>query len=215
MTPPRRKPVVGLVGAVGAGKSAAAAGLTRLGGRVVDCDRIGHRLLDTPEVRDALAARWGGRVRTPAGGIDRKAVGAIVFADPAERAALEAVMFPAIRRRAEEDLAAADADPAASFGVLDAAVMLEAGWHDACTRLIYLDAPRPVRVARVLARSGWSADELARREAAQWPADRKKTYADAVVTNAGSVADLHAELARLVAGWGWVPAAPGPPEDRP
>ena len=205
------KPVLGLIGAIGAGKSTAAAVLARLGGRVIDCDQIGHRVLDTPKVHAELVTRWGDSVVTPTGAINRRAVGEIVFGNPVERAALEAIVFPAIRLQAEAEMAAAASDPAIWFTVLDAAVLLEAGWHDACSQIIYLDAPHPVRAARVLARSGWTQAELDRREAAQWPAETKRRYADAVVTNTGTAAALHTELARLIAGWGWGP--PRPPED--
>lgn len=197
------KPVLGLIGAIGAGKSAAAAGLGAVGAAVVDCDKLGHAVLESTAVVRHLHARWGDTVLRPDGSIDRRAVAGIVFADPAERLALEAVMFPAIGARAAEAVALAHADPVVRFVVLDAAVLLEAGWHDACTRIVYVDAPYPIRLDRLRARSGWTAADLTAREAAQWPADRKMAAADAVVSNTGSVADLHARLASLVTGWGW------------
>src|SRR5438477_8015865 len=92
--PGRRKPVIGLVGGVGAGKSAAAAAMARRGGAVVDGDRLGHEALELPEVKRQLVARWGGRVLKPDGTANRRAIAGVVFADPAELKALEAVVFP-------------------------------------------------------------------------------------------------------------------------
>lgn len=195
-----KKLTVGLIGAIGAGKSAAAAALARLGGAVIDADAVGHAALELPAVRDALAARWGD-VFKPDGRVDRRQVADIVFRDPAERAALEAVVYPHIRRMCEEAMSAAQADPTKAFVVLDAAVLIEAGWTDVCDKLIYVDAPRDVRLARVAARSGWTAADLAAREAAQLPADEKKTHAHAVLTNATTPAALAADLGRVLHAW--------------
>src|SRR5204863_99428 len=78
------------------------------------------------------------------------------FADPAELKALEAMVFPHIGRRAREEIERAQADPAVRFVVLDAAVMLEAGWAGACDRVVFVEAPREARVARLAARSRWT-----------------------------------------------------------
>ncbi|QDU21508.1 Dephospho-CoA kinase [Urbifossiella limnaea] len=114
-------------------------------------------------------------------------------------------MLPYIRVRAEAALAAAQADPAARFVVLDAAVMLEAGWDGVCDKVVYVDAPREQRLARVAARSGWSEEELAAREAAQWPAERKMAAAHAVVVNDAGPEELGRRLDELLRHWG-IPA---------
>jgi dephospho-CoA kinase len=118
------KPVVGLIGAIGGGKSTAARCFAARGGFVIDADALGHEALRRPEVVAALVARWGGGVRKPDGSLDRRAIGKIVFADPAERSALEALVFPHIGKRAVEEIARGIADPTARFVVLDAAVLL-------------------------------------------------------------------------------------------
>jgi dephospho-CoA kinase len=204
-----RKPVIGLIGGIGAGKSLAAAALARRGGAVVDGDKLGHEVLKRPDVLARLVDRWGPGVVRPDGTPDRRAIAGIVFADPAERRALEEIVFPGIGRLARERIAGAQADPAARFVVLDAAVMLEAGWSDPCDRIIYVDAPHDLRFRRLAARSGWAAGDLAAREAAQMPAAEKIARADAVVVNDGTPDELQARLDRLLSGWD-VPAGPGP-----
>src|SRR3954468_20553790 len=121
------KPVIGLVGGIGAGKSTAAAALARRGGRVVAGDPAGHAALREGAIRRQIAGRWPQAVG-PDGEIDRKTLGRVVFADPTQLKELEAIVFPWIQDRLREEIAAARADPAARFVVLDAAVMLEAGW---------------------------------------------------------------------------------------
>jgi dephospho-CoA kinase len=201
------KPTVGLVGGIGAGKTTAARAFAARGGAVVDCDALGHAALDDPAVRRRVLDRWGGRANLvrPDGSFDRRALAGIVFADPAERSALEAIVFPWIGRQARAAIARAQADPAARFVVVDAAVMLEAGWSDVCDRLVFVDAPREVRLARVAARSGWTAADLAAREAAQWPAAAKLQRADAVIANDAGPDRLQEQVDRLLEAWGLGP----------
>lgn len=197
------KPVIGLVGGIGAGKSTAAAAFAARGGAVVDADALGHEALEQPEIRGRVLDRWGhrGNLVKPDGRLDRRAIARIVFADPAERAALEAMVFPYIGRRATEEVAKAQADPAAKFVVVDAAVMLEAGWDGVCDRLVYVDAPPEARLARLAARSGWSASDLAAREAAQWPAAEKRKRAAAVIVNDAGLDNVQEQVDRLLEMW--------------
>lgn len=198
------KPVIGLVGGIGAGKSTAARLLADRGGVVVEADVLGHDALEQPDARQSVLYQWGNlaNLLRPDGRIDRRALGRIVFENSADRRALEAIVFPYIRVRAEAALVAAQADPAAKFVVLDAAVMLEAGWDGVCDKVVYVDAPRAQRLARVSTRSGWSDGELAAREAAQWPAERKMAAADAVVVNAAGPEELGRQLDDLFEKWG-------------
>ncbi|MFO0801103.1 MAG: dephospho-CoA kinase [Gemmataceae bacterium] len=198
------KPVIGLIGGIGAGKSTAARLLTDRGGIMVDADALGHSALENTEIRQSVLRLWGDQANLlrPDGRIDRRALGRIVFQKNHARRALEAVVLPYIRVQAEAALAAAQTDPAARFVVLDAAVMLEAGWDGVCDKVVYVDAPRTLRLARVAARSGWSEEELAAREAAQWPAERKMAAADAVLVNDAGPEVLGRKLDELLRQWG-------------
>jgi dephospho-CoA kinase len=195
------KPVIGLIGAIGAGKSAAAQCLAARGGFVIDADALGHEALRQPEIIAALARLWGDTIRRPDGSLDRRAIARIVFADPAARNALEGVVFPYIAGRTREEIAAGQANPDARFVVLDAAVLLEAGWGELVDRVVYVDAPRELRVTRLAARSGWTESDLTAREAAQWPADKKKARADAVLTNGAGLTELQEQVDELLVGW--------------
>jgi dephospho-CoA kinase len=196
-----RKPVFGLIGGIGAGKSTAAGYLAARGGGVIDCDKLGHVALEQPEVKGELRAQWGEAVFNPDGSVNRRAVAGVVFGTPAEREWLESVVFPVIGRLADERLRAADADPAVRFSVLDAAVLLEAGWKDRCDKVLYIDAPRDIRLKRLTARSGWVSQELTNRETAQWPGEVKKRHADAVVVNDGTREQLQERIDHVLTDW--------------
>jgi dephospho-CoA kinase len=196
------KPAIGLVGAIGAGKSTAARAFAARGGFVVDADKLGHDALRQPHVVDNLVSRWGEPVRAADGALDRRAIARIVFADANERNALEAVVFPFITNRARELIAGAQVDPAVAFVVLDAAVLLEAGWGELVDRLVYIDAPRALRLERLKARSGWSDADLTAREGAQWPSERKKARADVLIENSGDSQALERQVDSALRAFG-------------
>ena len=99
-----RKPVIGLIGGIGSGKSRVAAELARHGGRIVAGDEAGHEALRQPAIQEQLVRRWGPEVLDPQGAISRRHVGAIVFADPAQRRALEELVFTWIKQRLREQI---------------------------------------------------------------------------------------------------------------
>jgi dephospho-CoA kinase len=197
-----RKPVIGLVGAIGAGKSTVANALARHGGKVVAGDPLGHEALEQEEILDRIADAFARRdILTESGRIDRKKLGKVVFPSPVERSRLEHLVHPYIEGRIREEIDKAQADPDAKFVILDAAVMLEAGWDDACDKLIFVDAPREVRLARVKAQRGWTDTELTNREAVQMPAEKKKERADAVINNSGLPKATSDQVDELVTRW--------------
>jgi dephospho-CoA kinase len=200
------KPVIGLIGGIGAGKSEAAAAFARRGARVVSGDALAHAALRRPEVRDAVARRWGPAMIDDKGEIVRKKLGAVVFADEVERQALEAIVHPWIKERIRADVDAARADPAVPLIVLDAAIMLEAGWDGVCNRLVFVDAPPDVRRQRVAAQRGWTDADMAAREAAQLPLTAKAAHADHTLDNSASPAHLDRQVDDLLRQWGLAPA---------
>jgi dephospho-CoA kinase len=197
-----RKPVVGLVGGIGSGKSQVAAAFAARGALVISGDDLAHAALREPEVRDAVVARWGAGLLGEDGQIQRRRLGAIVFADPEERRALEGLVHPWIKRRIREEMDAAQADPAYRLVILDAAVMLEAGWNDICDRIVFVEAPRELRLRRVSEQRGWTAAELEARERAQLPLTSKAARADHKLENAGSLDRLGLQVDGLLEEWG-------------
>ncbi len=192
------KPLIGLIGAIGAGKSTAAKCFAARGGHVIDADALGHEALRQPEIIAALVKLWGAEIRNADGFLDRRAIGRIVFADREQRTALEAVVFPYIGERTRQEIFAAQANPNVSFVVLDAAVLLEAGWGDLVDSLVYIDAPRSTRLARLAIRSGWNETELSARESAQLPAEEKKARAHAVIVNDAGTVELQEQVDRVL-----------------
>lgn len=204
--------MIGLVGGIGAGKSLVAAEFASKGALVLDADSIGHVLLSRPPCRDQVLARFGdsilGMPEPGAGGdgeagdedarpIDRRALGAIVFRDRAALDDLEAILHPAMRKTFERAIARESRRRRVPAIVLDAAVLYEAGWESLCDKVVFVDAPREARLARLEASRGWTAEGLEAREKAQGPVEEKKKRADHLLINAGTPEELKAELETL------------------
>jgi dephospho-CoA kinase len=196
------KPVIGLLGGIGSGKSQVAAVLARHGARIIAGDQLGQAALRDPDIRARVVSRWGQGVVEESGEIDRRRLAAIVFADPAQRKELEAITHPWIRQRIRSDVEEARNDSRVPLIVLDAAVMLEAGWDDVCDHLVYVDAPREVRLERVARQRGWGEKEVEAREQAQLPLTEKAVRADHVLDNSSSLEYLIRQVNDLLHLWG-------------
>jgi dephospho-CoA kinase len=194
--------VIGLAGGVGSGKSAVAAELARAGYLVIDSDKLARQALDRPAVRAELIKWWGTRVLKGDGRVDRGAVAKIVFADPAERQRLEALVHPLVKSGRSDLVERARAQGAPGV-VIDAPLLFEAGSDAECDYVMFVEAPPEVRLDRVRRTRGWDRAELDRREKAQIPLEDKRGRSDIVVVNDSDEAALarrvREALAQLVA----------------
>jgi dephospho-CoA kinase len=193
--------VVGLVGGIGAGKSQVAEAFARRGARVISGDALAHAALRESAIKELVVGRWGKRLLDDNGEIQRRLLAEVVFADADERRALEGMVHPWIKDRIRLEVEAARADAKIRLIVLDAAVMLEAGWHDVCDRLVFIDAPRDVRRRRVAEQRGWTLQEVEAREAAQLPLTAKAAHADHTLDNSTSLERMDCQVADLVRLW--------------
>jgi dephospho-CoA kinase len=192
-----KKPVIGLVGGVAAGKSTVAAEMARLGAKIIDGDRIGHQVLRDPAAKSAVRRRWGVGVFTCGGAVDRAALGQVVFGEPEELAALNRILHPRIRREIKRQIAAARKSPRVVAVVLDAAILFEAGWDDLCTAVVFVRAPALGRARRAAAQRGWDRSRWRKREISQISLDKKRRKSDYVIDNSSGVSRLRDQVRRL------------------
>ncbi len=192
---------VGLTGSIGAGKSTVARLLAARGAAVIDADALAREATEDPEVLAAVARELGEDllVAGHAGpALDRAATAARVFGDPEALARLNAIVHPWVRRRAAALMAGYESSQEPPPVVVhDVPLLFESGLERDYDVVVVVDAPRELRAARLAARSGLGADEVARREAAQMPAEEKVARADHVVVNAGDLDELEAQVSRL------------------
>ncbi|MEM1115587.1 MAG: dephospho-CoA kinase [Bacteroidota bacterium] len=191
---------LGVTGGIGSGKSAF---VTRLGAhdgvRAVLADEVAKRLMvEDPDVRQKLVARFGPEVYRPDGALDRQAVAARVFADEAELAALNAIVHPAVRRALLAEINRAEAEGVRLL-VYEAALIFETGADRILDRVVVVDAPLETRIARVMARDGVPREAVLARMRHQLDPEAARARADIVVVNDGDLEALHAEADRIAA----------------
>lgn len=196
-------PVIGLIGGIGAGKSLVAATFASLGGFLLDADQIGHTLLEQSPCRDRVLERFGEEILEPFGEfgirrpIDRRALGTIAFTHPAALRDLEAILHPAMRKTFERALARESRRGRVPAVVLDAAILYEAGWDTLCDFVVFVDALPEIRLARLEASRGWTAEVLNAREKVQGPLEEKRRQADHVLTNNGNLEEFRVSAESL------------------
>ncbi len=187
----RRIPVIGLVGGIGSGKSYLARQLREKHLiEIVEGDSAGHLVLHEASVKQSLRSLFGDGVFTRDGEVDRQKIGSLVFGQQTEQKAarqkLETIVHPKITEILTRQIAVARSRPEVEAVILDAALLLEAGWHELCDVIVYVDATFEQRLARVVQSRGWSREQLILREESQFPLERKRKEAQYVVENSGN-----------------------------
>ncbi len=185
---------IGLTGGIGSGKSTVSALFESRGVRVIDADRIAHELTARPgPVLDAIVARFGPGILSPPGTLDRARLREIVFADPARREALEALLHPPIiaelRRRGDSGLG--------PYVVLAIPLLIEKGLSGLCDRVLVVDADQPLRRQRIRDRDGMSDEVIERVLASQVSDAERLAAADDVIVNEGDIASLERSVEAL------------------
>jgi dephospho-CoA kinase len=189
--------VIGVLGGVGSGKSTLARLLGERGLLVLDADAEARAATQRPEVLAAIAQRFGSDLIGADGQLDRARLAERAFADEASTADLNAIVHPAVRQRLIEGLTRAG-DRAV---VMDVPLLLESPLAGLVTHWVFLEAPEALREARVASR-GWQPGERSRRESRQADLRAKRSKADHVLENTGSIEDLGRQVDALLQGIG-------------
>ena len=186
---------VGLTGGIGCGKTTVADMFAALGASVIDTDQIAHSLT-APHgaAMPALLAEFGEDFATPEGALDRAKMRALVFSAATARARLEAILHPRIR----DATAAAAAIATGPYTIFVVPLLIESGtWRERVTRVLAIDCSEETQVARVMTRSGLSAEQVRAIMAAQVTRAQRLAAADDVVNNDEGLDELRPQVERL------------------
>jgi len=186
---------VGLTGGIASGKSTVSRMLAELGAVIVDSDQLARDVvaLGTPGLA-AVVEEFGTEVLTETGEMDRPKVGAIVFADPARRAALESIVWPLVHEGAQALVAAAPGD---ALIVHDIPLLVETGQQDTFDAVIVVDAPHETQVERMIRDRGMTREDAESRIAAQLDRESRLAAATYVIENTGDVEDLRHQVTQV------------------
>jgi dephospho-CoA kinase len=189
--------VIGLTGGIASCKSTISEVLAERGATIVDADKVGHEAYQPgSEGWQAVVAAFGTQIVAENGEIDRKALGALVFAEPAQRERLQAIIWPVMKRMMARRLDAFRAE-GRRVVVIEAAVLLEARWQDLVDEVWVVTVPVAVAEARVIARNGLTPEQAQARIAAQLSNEERTRQAAVVIDNSSTIAAAKARVGEL------------------
>jgi dephospho-CoA kinase len=191
--------LVGLTGNIGSGKSTVDQLLSERGATIIDADVLSRRAVEigTPAYK-SIVERWGTSILGPDGMLDRGALRRIVFSDPAELEQLNTLVHPEVERMRAELVEAARLR-GDKLVVCDVPLLFERKMTDLFDKIVLVDAPRPVRLERLVRERGLKETEAMDMIVAQMPAELKRARADFVIDNIGTLTELDARVAEV---WG-------------
>jgi len=172
-----KKPIIGILGGIGSGKSTVASELCKLGCKVIDADKIAHKALDKKTVKRKIVRLFGERVLEPSGQIDRRILSDIVFADAGKLSSLNKIIHPLVLKQTEELIKRYRRQSQAKAIVLDMPLLVEVGWAERCDKLIFVGCKRRLRVSRAK-KMGLDENQIKIREKFQISLDNKADIAD-------------------------------------
>jgi|SRR5690554_3200066 len=199
-----RKLIIGLTGGIGSGKSAAAAIFAEAGVTVVDDDVLARQVVEpgTPALQQ-IASHFGPQILQADGWLDRAALRRTIFSDPVSKRWLEGLLHPLIRRLRSEALQGATSP----YAVLVSPLLLESGSNPLVDRVLVIDVPEQLQIARTVARDQSSSKQISAIMATQLSRSERLAFADDVIVNDGdltqlrdAVLTLHAQYVQMAQG---------------
>lgn len=185
----------GLTGGVASGKSTVARMFAELGAKIIDADRLGHELIRAPRpAYHEIVNCFGFEILDLQGEIDRKRLGAAVFADPEKLRALNAILHPRIMERCNQLAEGFHLQDSRAVVLVDAALIYEANLADRFVKIIVTWCRPEQQIERLMARTGLACAEAERRIAAQMPIEEKRRRGDYVIDCSGELESTRAQV---------------------
>jgi dephospho-CoA kinase len=198
------KPIIGITGGIGSGKSFVASIFGEEGCLVINSDDQVKQAYKDYRVKEALKKWWGKLIFASDGEIDRSAVARKVFAHPDELRRLEQLLHPLVNEARERVMQSHANDAQVLAFVWDTPLLFETGLNKQCDAMVYVDAPLELRQSRVRENRGWEPAELESREKLQMPLDSKREISDYVISNTAGPDQVRVQvrevLSRIFAG---------------
>jgi dephospho-CoA kinase len=197
---PKKKPIIGILGGVGSGKSAVAAEFAKLGCAVIDADKIAHNLLNRQDLRKKVVARFGRGILDSRGKISRRKLAGIAFAGARNLTALNKIIHPLVLQQVRELIKKAKGQKKVRAIVLDMPLLMEVGWEKRCDRLIFVKCKQKIRAKRAKKMGILDKGELKNRENFQISLDKKEGIADNTIDNNSGFSALARQVTDIFSG---------------
>ena len=207
-----KKPIIGILGGIGSGKSTVAAEFAKLGCKVIDADKIAHELLDRKDIKEKVVGLFGRDVLDSSKKVDSRKLADIVFTDADKLSSFNKIIHPFVLARVEELIKQYQAEagtvrePPVQAIVLDMPLLAEVGWAERCDKLIFVDCKRQLRVDRAKKLCFFDENKLKIRENFQISLDKKATISDNTIDNNSGFSALAKQVTDIFSGikgkWG-------------
>ncbi len=190
------KPIIGILGGIGSGKSTVAAEFVKLGCKVIDADKIAHELLEKRAVREKIVGLFGQAILDSAGKIDHRKLAEVVFADADKLSSLNKTIHPLVLERAEALIEQYNRQNQVKAIVLDMPLLAEVGWASRCNKLIFVDCKRQLRLNRTK-KMGFDENQFKIRENFQISLDNNVDLSDNIIDNNSGFLALAKQVADI------------------
>ena len=181
------KPIIGIAGGIGSGKSMIAQIFADQGCLVLNADDQVRTLYADPAIKRTLRSWWGDRVFNSQGDLDRRAIAHIIFADSEQKKRLESLLHPKVDQLRQAAMQLAANNPQVLAFIWDIPLLFEVDLHLRCDAIVFVDASDAQRLERVRKTRGWDENELRRREKLQLPLDNKRRMSNYILKNTADV----------------------------
>lgn len=193
----KRKPIIGILGGIGSGKSTAAAEFGKLGCAIIDADAIAHQFLNEPGIREQIVEFFGGGVLGIDGKVDHRKLARLAFADVEKIEKLNSIVHPAVLAEVEKKIEEIQKKTEAKAIVLDMPLLAEVGWDKRCDMLIFVKCDEKKRLKRAEKNGILGPDELKKRENFQISLDTKAAIAENTIDNNSDLSELARQVAEI------------------
>jgi len=191
-----KKPIIGIMGGIGSGKSTVANEFEKLGCKVINADKIAHDLLEEKNIQEEVVGILGNDIIDSQGNIDRKKIAEIVFKNSDLLFKLNNIIHPGVLQKTEELIDQYNQDNQCKAIILDMPLLVEVGWDKRCDKLIFVECDEKTRKNRVLSRFS-EKNHIKNRENFQISLDKKKSIADNTVNNNSDFSALVRQIAEI------------------
>lgn len=192
------KPIIGIAGGIGSGKSFVAKLFGESGCLIIDSDELVRSAYEQSRVKQTLRSWWGDEIFNSLGQVSKKAIADRIFHDPEQRRRLEQFLHPLVAQEREKLMHAVAQDSQIRAFVWDTPLLFETGLYYQCDAVVFVDAPAELRLSRVRQSRNWDAAELAKRENLQWPLDKKQEISDYNIVNAADVDEVRRQVRNIL-----------------
>jgi len=194
---PNKKPIIGILGGIGSGKSTVAVEFSKLGCKVIDADKIAHKLLDKKDVKEQILAKFGSNIFNSEGKIDRKKLADTVFSVGGKLTLLNSIVHPLVLSKAERLIEKYNEDDTVKAIVLDMPLLMEVEWDKRCDKLVFVECQYHKRLKRAKKIGLFAENELKIRENFQISLDKKVKLADNAIDNNSGFSALARQVVEI------------------